>query len=376
MNTPIRIKTFRAKTLQDAFEQIRKEFGPDASILETKAARKGFLGRSRLEVTASSNASDFGYWEVEPSAFHSKNPHEDGQPSSGIEYSSSSIVNSDDENGTGNSSVSKENEDARPEHVLGQVLQELVDAGIDPGIANQWIEATRLSGDPLVMRDVWTVRSEILSWIRDWVHAAPPMELDHSHQQVIALVGPTGAGKTTSLAKIAANLSMERGLSVGVLSTDSMRKGSNQLLRSYSEVLGWHFEVADSIEQVPSYMESFAGCRFVLIDTCGCSPADTESLEKLNQLISLTKPTQTHLVISSTCNTRSFLRYEEGFGQLNPNRMILTRLDEAGGLGSFFSCLQSSSLPVSYLTNGRNIPADLIQATELRLAQHIMAQAD
>ena len=60
MNTPIRIKTFRARTLQDAFEQIRKEFGPDASILETKAARKGFLGRSRLEVTASSNAGDFG----------------------------------------------------------------------------------------------------------------------------------------------------------------------------------------------------------------------------------------------------------------------------------------------------------------------------
>ena len=376
MNKPIRIKTFRAKTLQDAFEQIRQEFGPDASILETKSARKGLLGRSRIEVTASSNASDIGLAELDPSSLPSKNLGVSGQQLGDEEYRSSAIVIANHENGGSYSIDSKAIEVARPDRVLGQVLQELVDAGIDPGIANQWIEATRVSGDPSITRDVWTLRSEILSWIRDCVHAAPLLELAVSNQQVIAFVGPAGAGKTTSLAKIAANLSMEGGLSVGVLATDSIRKGSNQLLHNYSEVLGWQFEVADSIEQVSTCMRSFAGCRFVLIDTCGCSPTDTESLEKLNHILALTKPTQTQLVISSTCNSRTFLRYERGFEPLNPNRMILTRLDEAGGLGSFFSCLQSSSLPVSYLTNGRNIPADLIQATELRLAQHIMAIED
>ena len=222
-------------------------------------------------------------------------------------------------------------------------------------------------------QDIWSLRSEVSGWIRDLVRAAPPIQLNDSDRQVIALVGPPGAGKTTALAKIAANFSMEQGVSVGVLSTDTFRLGSNYLLRSYAEVLGWSFEVAESIDQVAHCMTNLSVCRIVLVDTWGCSPDDSESLEKLKQLLEAVDPTQTHLVLSSTCNSRSFLRYEKGFELLAPNRMLLTRVDEAGGLGAFFPCLQCTSLPVSYLSNGQNIPADLIQATATRLAQQIMS---
>ncbi len=376
MNSPIRIKTFRSKTLQDAFQQIRIEFGPDASILETKAARFGFFGRTRIEVTASSNTNNLRAEDFDPNAIDSEKSQDATPNLDSYEINPSAVLASEIDLDCVDSHWPKATEDAKSDRVLGQVLQELIEAGIESGIAGQWIEASRVSCPPLVMQDVWTLRSEILGWIRDLVHAAPPMPLDTSKQQVIALVGPAGAGKTTSLAKIAASLSMERGFSVGVLSTDSVRTGSNQLLQNYAEVLGWHFDVAESLEQVSCCMEGLSRCRFILIDTPGCSPTDTESLEELKSLLAITKPTETHLVISSTCNTRSFLRYEQGFEPLNPNRMILTRLDESGGLGCFFSCLQSCSLPVSYLTNGRNIPQDLIQATELRMAQYIMALAD
>ncbi len=376
MNSPIRIKTFRSKTLQEAFQQIRSEFGPGASILETKAARFGIFGRTRIEVTASSNTHNFSLEDTDPIAIDSVGSRDASQHFDSFEINCSADLDTDNDLGVVESHMQSAMEVAKPDRVLGQVLQELVEAGIDTGIAQQWIEASRVSSDSSVKQDVWKLRSEILGWIRDLVHAAPPMPLDHPKQQVIALVGPAGAGKTSSLAKIAASLSMERGLSVGVLSMDSVRTGSNQLLQNYAEVLGWQFEVANSLEQVSSCMEGLSNCRFVLIDTCGCSPADNESLDELRRLIAIAKPTETHLVISSTSNTRSFLRYEQSFELLKPNRLILTRLDESGGLGSFFSCLQSCSLPVSYLTNGRNIPQDLIQATELRIAQHIMALAD
>ncbi len=376
MNSPIRIKTFRSKTLQEAFQQIRSEFGPSASILETKAARFGIFGRTRIEVTASSNTNNFSLEDNDPTAIDSEGSTDAAQHMDSCEINCSTDLDTDNDLGVVESHVQSAMEVAKPDRVLSQVLQELVEAGIDTGIAQQWIEASRVSSDSSVKQDVWKLRSEILGWIRDLVHAAPPMPLDHSKQQVIALVGPAGAGKTSSLAKIAASLSMERGLSVGVLSADSVRTGSNQLLQNYAEVLGWKFEVAHSLEHVSSCMEGLSSCRFVLIDTCGCSPADNESLDELKRLIAIAKPTETHLVISSTSNTRSFLRYEKSFELLKPNRLILTRLDESGGLGSFFSCLQSCSLPVSYLTNGRNIPQDLIQATELRIAQHIMALAD
>ena len=374
MNTPIRIKTFRSKTLQDAFQQIRAEFGADASILETKAARFGIFGRSRIEVTASSNIRDLRLDDSTGNEDDPAKPIEQSQIASSedppVGSADLSAKKIDIANSEREINVDSE-EFVRSDRVLEQLHQELIDAGIDPSIASQWVEATRFSNNPKMTQDAWTLRSELLGWIRDLVHAAPPINLEDARQQVLAFVGPPGSGKTTSLAKIAANLSMERGLSVGILSTDCLRLGSNHLLQNYAEVLGWHFDVADTIEQVPSCLEGFTGCRFVFLDTSGCSPTDTESLDKLSQLMKLTMPTETHLVLPSTCNVRSFLRYEKAFELLNPNRMLLTKLDEAGGLGAMFSCIQSSSLPIGYLTNGQRIPADLIQATEIRLAQHI-----
>lgn len=380
MNSPIRIKTFRSRTLQDAFQQIRTEFGPDASILETKAARYGIFGLSRIEVTASTTTRDFQPSDVDQNLSDSNGlpkPDQNSEPENHLasltEESDQDVRIEGDIGQHGRDSIAAPIEFDGPERVIKQVHQELLDAGIAPGIARQWIEATRYSNAPAIMQDVWTLRSELQGLIRDLVHVAPPVVTDDSRQQVIALVGPSGAGKTTTLAKLAANLSMELGHSVGVLSTDSVRFGSNNLLQNCAEVLGWHFDFVDSIEQVPMCLQGFAGCRFVLIDTCGCSPADMESIDRVNQFLTATKPTETHLVIPCTCNIRSFLRYEQGFERLSPNRMILTRLDESGGLGEFFSCLQSSPLPISYLSNGPQIPSDLIQATGIRLAQQIMA---
>jgi flagellar biosynthesis protein FlhF len=381
MNKPIRIKTFRSKTLQEAFQKIRAEFGPDASILETKSSRYGIFGRSRIEVTASSQTNAF-----ENNSSESNEPfkHPSLEKQTQFQERIAELVEQEAdkrrdeairqnvaENQT-ESSTDSPHEFVTPERLLNQVHQELLDAGIDPGIAQQWIDAVRMLDNPTVMKDVWTLRSEILGWVRDMVHAAPPLELESSRQQVLAFIGPPGAGKSTTLAKIAAYLSMDQGFSVGVLTTDNKRLGSNFLLHNYADILGWQFEVAETEEQVPSCLAKLSSCRFVLLDTCGCSPGEEDSLEQLRCFLELVKPNETHLVLSSTCNVRTFLRYEHAFESLSPNRLILTRLDESGGLGPLFSCLMNSGLPVSFLANGQKIPADLYQATEMRLAQRVM----
>lgn len=381
MNKPIRIKTFRSKTLQEAFQKIRAEFGPDASILETKTSRSGLFGRSRIEVTASSQTNAFELDAPESIQDGMLAPSE-GQDRPKSRWESEPEIEAidriqdatsvEDEFASSRLSPEAPSESAAAERVLGQVHQELLHAGIDPGIVGQWIDAARALGNPAIMKDVWTLRSELMGWIRDMVHAAPPLNLDDSRQQVLAFVGPPGAGKSTTLAKIAAYLSMELGLSVGVLTTDNKRLGSNFLLHNYADILGWKFEVAETEEQVPNCMFHLSGCRFVLLDTGGCSPDEEESLEQLGQILAMVKPKETHLVLSSTCNVRTFLRYEQAFEPLAPNRLVLTRLDESGGLGPLFSCLQSSGLPVSFLADGQKIPADLIQATELRLAQRVV----
>jgi flagellar biosynthesis protein FlhF len=386
MNKPVRIKTFRSKTLQEAFQKIRAEFGPDASILETKTSKSGLFGRSRIEVTASSqtNAFEIDNTESIQTDTRAPSPNQDrlklgweSEPiGEALEGEAVDVINDSTSNvaefASSRLTSGTPNEFAAAERVLGQVHQELLHAGIDPGIAEQWIGAARALGNPAVIKDVWTLRSELMGWIRDMVHAAPPLNIESSCQQVLAFVGPPGAGKSTTLAKIAAYLSMELGLEVGVLTTDNKRLGSNFLLHNYADILGWKFEVAETEDQVPICLSNLSCCRFVLLDTGGCSPDEQESIDQLGQILALVKPNETHLVLSSTCNVRTFLRYEQAFDALAPNRLVLTRLDESGGLGPLFSCLQSSGLPVSFLADGQKIPADLIQATELRLAQRVM----
>lgn len=387
MTAPIRIKTFRSKTLQDAFEQIRQEFGSDASILETKTTKLGVLGRTRIEVTASSHSLEYDSeiidYDEEGSGGDAQSQDKDPSESQEMDGESLSkaaifeIAHQGPEQADSHldshldSTVNPAN--ARVSRVCSQVLQELLEAGIERTIASQWIEAARNVSNPNVLQDAWSLRAELHSWIRGFVHAAKPMELDSANQQVIAFIGPTGSGKTTTLAKMAANLSIDHGVTVGVLQTDSRNFGACRALENYAEILGWKFEAVSSVDEWNAAMEKLSGCRFILIDIGGCSPTNGPALKQMQTWLEATKPTVTHLVLPSTCSVRSFVRYEQSFGGMNPDSMILTKLDEAGGLGPLFSCLQSSSIPVSYLTDGQQVPSDLIPATNANLAQQVLA---
>jgi flagellar biosynthesis protein FlhF len=232
--------------------------------------------------------------------------------------------------------------------------------------------AARLGNNPQVFQDAWSLQAEIQLWVRDFVHCAPPMDLDANRCQRLAFVGPTGAGKTTTIAKLAAMLSMERQLKVGVLQLDTRNHGPCRLLTRYAELMGWDFRRAVEPGEIKTSLGELDGCRFVLVDTPGCSPSDGDSLRKLEDNLSKLQATSTLLVAPSTCSVHTYLRYETCFGGLNPDSLILTKLDESGGLGPLFSCLQSSSIPVSFLTTGQHVPADLIPATNARLAQHVL----
>ena len=388
MNPSILIKTFRSNTLQGAFEQIRNELGPDASILGTTTKKYGVFSRNRIEVTASSNTLEYEQRtsDKEGSSNHSqtsgKNPSSDpSDPSvSSIESMEqdsrpqpvSASISIHDSNAD-HELISNHLPGTRVERICAQVLQELLDSGIARVIADQWIAAAQSVCNESVFQDAWSLRAELLSWIRGFVHAAAPLDLETEKQQIIAFIGPTGSGKTTTLAKIAANLSIDNGFKLGVIQTDARQSGSCSMLANYAEMLGWQLETVASIEQLKPSLEKLASCRFVLMDTQGCSPTDEQSLLQTEAWLEVGKPTAVQLVISSTCSDRSFMRFEKCFGGMNPSSLILTKLDEAGGLGPLFSFMQSSSLPVSYLTNGQNVPSDLMPATSARLAQHIFA---
>jgi len=259
------------------------------------------------------------------------------------------------------------------DRICQQVSQEMLDAGLEVSMVEQWIMAARTACDPAVFRDAWSLRSEISTWIRDFVHCAPPLDLDTRNTQRIALIGPTGAGKTTTIAKLAATLSMDSQAKVGILQLDPRNFGPCRSLVGYQELMGWDFEVVTKLDEIAGALDRLGGCHRILLDTPGCSPSDRGSLEWLEQSLHLACPTSTLLVVPSTCNSHTFQRYELSFGVFGPDGMVLTKLDESGGIGPLFSCLQNSAVPVSFLTNGQHVPSDLIPATNARLAQHVFS---
>ena len=374
-------------------QQIRSEFGENASILETRTKRSPFLRRTRFEVTASSYSR---MKELEREAHANESSTSFSQPASNNSSSSKSVAGDTIEKNDNSLPVpldsNNSNERETSEEFLvcssasdeiplstmarrasAQVFQELIEAGIDRGIAHQWVEAACATCDPSVLQSNWTLKAEIQSWVRGFMHAAKPLDLQSKKSQILAFVGPTGSGKTTTLAKIASCLSMDHNLTVGVLSLGFQANQTSELLNTYANLLGWDFLKVEAIEELKSATERMSNKQFVLIDTPGCSPTDELALTMLDQWLAAIVPTTTFLVVSSTSSERAFLRCEESFGAMNPNSWVLTKLDEAGGIGALFPCLQSSSIPISYLTNGQHIPADLIPASSMKLAQHVLS---
>lgn len=386
MTTPVRIKTFRADSLQVAYEQIRSEFGPDASVLETKPIKRGFFGKSLFEVTASTKVAERLAAKVDETSDFLPKPNEVAEVGmdQSIAFSpkaEQSLAGPSDENRREPKnrmepvSVShfQGSTSTKLDRICQQVSQEMLGAGLEISIVEQWIKAARATCDSAVFRDAWSLRSEILTWVRDFVHCAPPLDLDSRSPLRIALIGPTGAGKTTTIAKLAATLSMDSQGKVGILQLDPRNLGPCRSLVGYQELMGWELEVATKLDEIAGALERLQGCDRILVDTPGCSPSDRGSLEWLEQSLSLACPTSTLLVVPSTCNSHTFQRYELSFGGFGPDSMVLTKLDESGGLGPLFSCLQNSSIPVSFLTNGQHVPSDLIPATNARLAQHVFS---
>ncbi len=269
--------------------------------------------------------------------------------------------------------TSVNNRFAIEDHVCDQVLKDLIENGIHANVAHQWIAAARASTNTMLLKDSWTLKAEMQRWIRDFVHVAEPLALESKPQHVLAFVGPTGAGKSTTLSKIAGGLSIEHRIKVGVIQTSLANATHDPLLSRYAKVLGWQFEQASNPQEAKSCVSVLSDCQVVLVDTPGCSPTDSESLEKIQAMLEAIQPTATHLVVASTTNEMSFQRFETGFETLGPSALVLTKLDEAGGLGPLFTSLQNSTLPISYLTFGQQIPSDFAQATPHRLAQLILS---
>ena len=190
----------------------------------------------------------------------------------------------------------------------------------------------------------------------------------------VAFVGPTGVGKTTTLAKIAAQLKLKRGLRVGIVAADTYRIAAVEQLRTYAAILELPVEVASSPAEAAAACDRLAGqgIEIILIDTAGRSQNDRMKLSELRAFLAAAAPDETHLVLSATAGERTLAREAEAFGKVGVDKIVLTKLDEAASFGTLINLVERLGKRVSLFTNGQEVPDHIELGRGRRLAELVM----
>lgn len=180
------------------------------------------------------------------------------------------------------------------------------------------------------------------------------------HGGIIALVGPTGVGKTTTIAKLAAKFCLRHGnRHLGLISSDSFRIGAQEQLQNYGRILDVPVRSAANAEELNSALHAFADKRLVLIDTAGMGQRDLKLSQKLGLMSGGNHPIKCLLTLSATTQRAALGHAIRAFGSSRPVAAVLTKTDEAGELGGVFSALIEARLPLAYVADGQRVPEDI-----------------
>lgn len=202
-----------------------------------------------------------------------------------------------------------------------------------------------------------------------------PPASESGRPRVIALVGPTGVGKTTTVAKLAATFKLKQGHRVGVITLDTYRIAAVDQLRTYCSIIGCPLEVARQPDELAACLEKLSDCEFVIIDTAGRSQRDDTKLDELAGFLEVARPDETHLVLAATASQRVMLQIAERFERVNPDRVIFTKLDEAVTCGTLFNVVDAIAKRVSYVTTGQEVPHQIEPGDAMVLAARVLGES-
>lgn len=189
---------------------------------------------------------------------------------------------------------------------------------------------------------------------------------------VIALVGPTGVGKTTTVAKMASEALLKRSLKVGLINLDSYKVAAFDQLGTYAKILNVPFRSAATASDLSSALKDFQSLDVVLVDTTGRSQRDPNSLRDMEAILRSVVGIRTHLVLSATTRDNELYDMATRFSTFRPQGIIMSKLDEATLYGSIYNVSQRVKLPLLYFTMGQRVPEDIEEATRERVAALIL----
>lgn len=368
------LHTYRAKSLAEALRLVRQELGPDASVLHTRevgSTLSRWLGGRTIEVTASAELEAPSRLP-EPAA-----AEDDGLPTADLQDFRRKFRDDLLAAGSAESSLVEElaQQSKRQRTNSTGLKQRLKTAGISDATSQRWLARldAELACDPEAHADRASQR------LRQIIEADLPVRgairLVSPGPTVVALVGPTGVGKTTTLAKLAAQFGLHEHRRVALVTVDTFRIGAVEQLRTYAEIMALPIEVVATPDEMTAAIARLQDHDLILVDTPGRSPRDSAGLLELQAILAAAQPHETPLVLSCTSGGESLRQSARAFAGIGATSLILTKLDEASEIRQLPDWLAACRLPLCYTTDGQNVPDDIRPAAAARLAQLLISDS-
>ena len=201
------------------------------------------------------------------------------------------------------------------------------------------------------------------------------LRLKKNAPRIIALVGPTGVGKTTTTAKLAAMYALNRGSKVALITMDIFRVGAVEQLKTYTKIMGIPLEVASTPKELERAVERHGDCDLILVDTAGRSHKDTEKLDEMKGFLEGIQ-SDIYLCLSATTKDRELQEILKRFSAFEISKVVFTKLDECESFGCIVNLLLKANLQIAYFTTGQRVPEDIEVATSDKLAELILKGAE
>ena len=189
--------------------------------------------------------------------------------------------------------------------------------------------------------------------------------------KIIAFVGPTGVGKTTTIAKLSAIFSLVKKMKVALISADTFRIAAIDQLQTFATIASIDMDVAYKPKDMPLLLKKFSGKDVIFVDTAGRNQRNPKEIAQLEKILAAANPDEVHLVLSATASLRTMRDVMKRFSSLSPNRIIFSKLDEASAYGNIVNLVVDHPIPISYLTMGQQVPDDIQPAGNAAIAHMI-----
>lgn len=252
-----------------------------------------------------------------------------------------------------------------------RIEQQLLFADVEPSIAAEIAESLKSCADETQLADPEATTGLLNAILESQISTANPLTVVPATRRVIAVVGPSGVGKTTTLSKLAAHLIFNESASVALITFDTFRIAAVEQLRTYAGIIEVPVHVVTNSIEMERAIDATQNVDFVLIDTGAHNPNDEVRMQQLKQMLAESEANEVVLCLSATAGKSSLQCCGEKFAAVGAASVIVTKTDEACGPGSLLTVLNATGLPLAYTCDGQNVPADLEPANSTHLARMI-----